>query len=76
MDYLEGGVRDMKDLVKRGKGQDNNYGDRPFALWRGDEEDELTLRKGQRHMSAPKVLSPMHAHSYNPPGVPPHTPGA
>lgn len=67
MDYLEGRVRDMNDLVKRGEGQGDNDGDRPFALWRGDEEDELALRKGPRHMPAPKVPPPTHAHSYNPP---------
>jgi len=63
MDYLEGKVRDMNDLVKRGEDQD----DTPFALWKGDEEDELALRKGPQHMPAPKVPPPGHAFSYNPP---------
>ena len=63
MDYLEGKVRDMNDLVKRDEGQD----DKPFGLWKGDEEDELALRKGPQHMAAPKVPPPGHAFSYNPP---------
>eukprot|EP00578_Thalassiosira_sp_NH16_P000337 CAMPEP_0181138470 /NCGR_PEP_ID=MMETSP1071-20121207/34265_1 /TAXON_ID=35127 /ORGANISM="Thalassiosira sp., Strain NH16" /LENGTH=888 /DNA_ID=CAMNT_0023225311 /DNA_START=837 /DNA_END=3503 /DNA_ORIENTATION=+ len=65
MDFLEGKVRDMNDLVKRGEGEDDT--DRPFALWKGDEEDELALRKGPQHMPAPKVPPPGHAYSYNPP---------
>lgn len=65
MDYLEGKVRDMNDLVKRGDGEDNT--DRPFTLWKGDEEDELALRKGPQHMPAPKVPPPGHVFSYNPP---------
>ena len=65
MDYLEGKVRDMNDLVKRGDGEQNT--DMPFALWKGDEEDELALRKGPQHMPAPKVPPPGHAYSYNPP---------
>jgi len=65
MDYLEGKVRDMNDLVKRG--EDGEEGDKPFALWKGDEEDELALRKGPQHMAAPKVPPPGHAFSYNPP---------
>ena len=65
MDFLEGKVRDMNDLVKRGDGEDS---DKPFQLWKGDEEDELALRKGPQHMPAPKVPPPGHAFSYNPPG--------
>ena len=65
MDYLEGKVRDMNDLVKRSDGEDS---DKPFQLWKGDEEDELALRKGPQHMPAPKVPPPGHALSYNPPG--------
>eukprot|EP00984_Skeletonema_dohrnii_P037554 scaffold39726_cov211-Skeletonema_dohrnii-CCMP3373.AAC.1 len=65
MDYLEGKVRDMNDLVKRSDGEDS---DKPFQLWKGDEEDELALRKGPQHMPAPKVPPPGHAFSYNPPG--------
>eukprot|EP00571_Detonula_confervacea_P017317 CAMPEP_0172297448 /NCGR_PEP_ID=MMETSP1058-20130122/466_1 /TAXON_ID=83371 /ORGANISM="Detonula confervacea, Strain CCMP 353" /LENGTH=859 /DNA_ID=CAMNT_0013006603 /DNA_START=26 /DNA_END=2605 /DNA_ORIENTATION=+ len=65
MDYLEGKVRDMNDLVKRG--EDGEDGDKPFMLWKGDEEDELALRKGPQHMPAPKVPPPGHAFSYNPP---------
>ena len=64
MDFLEGKVRDMNDLVKRGDGENN----KPFQLWKGDEEDELALRKGPQHMPAPKVPPPGHALSYNPPG--------
>ncbi|KAL3807971.1 hypothetical protein ACHAXA_010773 [Cyclostephanos tholiformis] len=65
MDFLEGRVRDMNDLVVRKGGETNDDG--PFMLWRGDEEDELALRKGPRHMPAPKVPPPGHAYSYNPP---------
>jgi len=64
MDYLEGKVRDMNDLVQRGDGENS---DAPFLLWKGDEEDELALRKGPQHMPAPKVPPPGHAFSYNPP---------
>ncbi|EJK44968.1 hypothetical protein THAOC_36448, partial [Thalassiosira oceanica] len=63
-EFLEGKVRDMNDLIKRDA--DGTDG-RPFALWRGDEEDELALRKGPQHMPAPKVPPPGHAFSYNPP---------
>ena len=67
MDFLEGKVRDMNDLVRRGDGEGGAGDGRPFALWRGDEEDELALRKGPQHMPAPKVPPPGHALSYNPP---------
>jgi ribosome biogenesis protein ERB1 len=64
MDFLEGKVRDMNDLIKREEGEGS---DKPFMLWKGDEEDELALRKGPQHMPAPKVPPPTHAYSYNPP---------
>ena len=68
MDYLEGKVRDMNDLVKRTNEDGEEDGsDKPFQLWKGDEEDELALRKGPQHMPAPKVPPPGHAYSYNPP---------
>eukprot|EP00804_Cyclotella_cryptica_P000670 CCRYP_014692-RB/>CCRYP_014692-RB protein AED:0.05 eAED:0.05 QI:764/0/0/1/0/0/2/0/690 len=63
MDFLEGKVRDMNDLVKR-KEEDS---DKPFLLWKGDEEDELALRKGPQHIAPPKQPPPGHAYSYNPP---------
>jgi ribosome biogenesis protein ERB1 len=63
MDFLEGKVRDMNDLVKREEGDK----DKPFLLWKGDEEDELALRKGPQHIAPPKQPPPGHAHSYNPP---------
>ena len=63
-EFLEGKVRDMNDLIKR---EDDGSDGRPFPLWRGDEEDELALRKGPQHMPAPKVPPPGHAFSYNPP---------
>jgi len=65
MDYLDGKVRDMNDLIKK-DGEDNIDG-KPFQLWKGNEEDELALRKGPQHMAAPKVPPPGHAYSYNPP---------
>ncbi|KAL7471717.1 hypothetical protein ACHAXS_012015 [Conticribra weissflogii] len=65
MDYLEGRVRDMNDLVS--KSNDDPDSDKPFLLWKGDEEDELALRKGPQHMPAPKLPPPGHAYSYNPP---------
>ncbi|KAL7550590.1 hypothetical protein ACHAWF_013810 [Thalassiosira exigua] len=64
MDYLEGKVRDMNDLIQREEGKDS---DQPFRLWKGDEEDELALRKGPQHVPAPKVAPPTHVESYNPP---------
>eukprot|EP00804_Cyclotella_cryptica_P000668 CCRYP_014692-RC/>CCRYP_014692-RC protein AED:0.19 eAED:0.19 QI:0/0/0/1/0/0/3/0/653 len=39
----------------------------PFLLWKGDEEDELALRKGPQHIAPPKQPPPGHAYSYNPP---------
>ena len=38
-----------------------------FLLWMGDEEDELSMRKGPQHLAAPKVPPPGHAESYIPP---------
>lgn len=66
MDFLEGKVRDMNDLIQRPDGTKDGD-DKPFLLWKGDEEDELALRKGPQHMPAPKVPPPGHAYSYNPP---------
>ncbi len=65
MDYLTGKVRDMND-VKRKVKKDGEK-DKPFMLWKGDEEDELNLRKGPQHIAAPKLPPPGHAESYNPP---------
>ena len=61
MDYLTGKIRDMNDVKK------NDYPDKPFALWNGDEEDEHNIRKGPQHIAAPKVPPPGHAASYIPP---------
>lgn len=65
MDYLTGKVRDMNDAKRKAKieGED----DKPFMVWKGDEEDELHLRKGPQHIAAPKLPPPGHALSYNPP---------
>ena len=65
MDYLTGKVRDMNDVKRKEKieGED----DKPFMVWKGDEEDELHLRKGPQHIAAPKLPPPGHAESYNPP---------
>ena len=65
MDYLTGKVRDMNDVKRKQKkdGED----DQPFLMWKGDEEDELNLRKGPQHIAAPKLPPPGHAESYNPP---------
>ena len=46
MDFSEGKVRDMNDLVRRCEGEDNS--NRPLTLWKGDEEDELALRRATR----------------------------
>ena len=67
MDYLDGKVRDMNDLIKRNDDQGEGEDGKPFQLWKGNEEDELALRKGPQHMAAPKVPPPGHAYSYNPP---------
>lgn len=63
MDFLEGKLRDMNDL-KKNKEEES---DAPRLLWKGDEEDELALRKGPQHIAAPKVPPPGHAESYIPP---------
>ena len=60
MDYLTGKIRDMNDAKK----DDPN---KPFLLWKGDEEDELSMRKGPQHIAAPKAPPPGHAESYVPP---------
>lgn len=62
MDFLEGKVRDMNDLNKKNK-VDN---DAPRLLWNGDEEDELN-QKSIQQISAPKQPPPGHAESYIPP---------
>ena len=62
MDFLEGKVRDMNDYKKK---QEDS--DKPFLLWKGDEEDELALRKGPQHIAPPKQPPPGHALSYRPP---------
>lgn len=64
MDFLEGKVRDMNDLKKDKKQEES---DTPRLLWKGDEEDELALRKGPQHITAPKAPPPGHAESYIPP---------
>lgn len=61
MDYLTGKIRDMNDAKKKG---DPN---KPYALWEGDEDDELNMRKGPQHIAAPKMDPPGHAASYIPP---------
>lgn len=64
MDYLTGKIRDMNDVNREKKeGED----DKPFMMWKGDEEDELHFRKGPMHIAAPKLPPPTHAVSYNPP---------
>mmetsp|Transcript_19093 Transcript_19093/g.28098 ORF Transcript_19093/g.28098 Transcript_19093/m.28098 type:complete len:848 (+) Transcript_19093:79-2622(+) len=64
MDFLTGKVRDMGDIRKKKREGDNNE---TFLMWKGDEEDELHLRKGPIHIAAPKLPPPTHAESYNPP---------
>jgi ribosome biogenesis protein ERB1 len=61
MDYLSGKFRDMNDAKTK------SDPDKPFAIWTGDEEDELNMRKGPQHIAAPKVPPPGHAASYIPP---------
>ena len=65
MDYLTGKVRDMNDVKRKEKKEGED--DKPFMMWKGDEEDELNLRKGPQHIAAPKLPPPTHAESYNPP---------
>jgi ribosome biogenesis protein ERB1 len=64
MDYLTGKVRDMNDVKRKEKKEGEK--DKPFMMWKGDEEDELNLRKGPQHIAAPKLPPPTHAESYNP----------
>lgn len=61
MDYLTGKIRDMNDATKKPDS------DHPFLLWKGDEEDEISMRKGPQHIPAPKAPPPGHAASYRPP---------
>mmetsp|Transcript_20707 Transcript_20707/g.31071 ORF Transcript_20707/g.31071 Transcript_20707/m.31071 type:complete len:825 (-) Transcript_20707:98-2572(-) len=65
MDYLTGKVKDMNDVKRKVKKEGEN--DKPFMMWKGDEEDELNYRKGPQHIAAPKLPPPTHAESYNPP---------
>jgi ribosome biogenesis protein ERB1 len=65
MDYLTGKVRDMNDVTRKEKREDDK--EHTYLMWKGDEEDELNLRKGPMHIAAPKVPPPTHADSYNPP---------
>ena len=65
MDYLTGKVKDMNDVKRKAKKDGEN--DKPFMLWKGDEEDELNLRKGPQHIAAPKLPPPGHVESCNPP---------
>jgi ribosome biogenesis protein ERB1 len=64
MDFLTGKVRDMNDVKREKKDGDK---DKPYMIWKGDEEDELFFRKGPMHIAAPKLPPPSHAESYNPP---------
>jgi len=64
MDFLTGKVRDMNDVKRKKKDGEN---DKAYMIWKGDEEDELYLRKGPIHIAAPKLPPPSHAESYNPP---------
>ena len=61
MDYLTGKIRDMNEA---NRSSDPN---KPYELWKGDEEDLLSMRKGPQHIAAPKVPPPGHAESYIPP---------
>ena len=58
MDYLKGKVNDMRE---------KNDTKKLFLLWTGDEEDEISMRKGPQHIAAPKPPPPGHAESYIPP---------
>ena len=60
MDYLTGKVRDMNDTNKKDP-------KKPYLIWKGDEEDELNMRKGPQHIPPPKLPPPGHAESYIPP---------
>ena len=60
MDYLKGKVKTM-----RTKSDDEMKA--LYMLWKGDEEDELAMRKGPTHIAAPKAPPPTHAESYVPP---------
>jgi ribosome biogenesis protein ERB1 len=63
MDYLTGkDNKNLKGSNKEGELQKKGY----FLLWKGDEEDEIALRRGPMHLPAPKVAPPGHAESYNP----------
>jgi ribosome biogenesis protein ERB1 len=64
MDFLTGKVRDMNDVTRKDKKEGSKH---EFLMWKGDEEDELNLRKGPMHIAAPKLPPPNHAESYNPP---------
>lgn len=64
LQQLKEGTITMDYLKGREKRQDPHA---PFALWKGDEEDELAMRKGPQHLPAPKQPPPGHAESYIPP---------
>jgi len=63
-DLKEGKITldELKGKTKKKKDDDDVY-----LLWRGDEEDELAMRKGPQNLPAPKVPPPGHAESYIPP---------
>jgi len=63
MDYLTG--KDPKNLKGSNK-EEEQLKKGYFLLWKGDEEDEIALRRGPMHLPAPKVAPPGHAESYNP----------
>ncbi|KAL7574974.1 hypothetical protein ACA910_010793 [Epithemia clementina (nom. ined.)] len=58
MDYLKGNSRQLKKDTDPQK---------LYLLWTGDEEDEISMRKGPQHIAAPKAPPPGHAESYVPP---------
>jgi ribosome biogenesis protein ERB1 len=60
MDYLTGKLKDMNEL------RQPKVTDKPFMLWKGDEE-EVFNNKGPQHIAAPKLPPPGHAESYIPP---------
>lgn len=61
MDFLTGKVRDMNELKQAEQPKEGQ-----FLLWTGEEEDELSMRRGPEYIPAPKVAPPGHAESYNP----------
>ena len=55
----------MTDFVhhQEGKGKVES-----FRLWKGSNEDKLSLRKGLQHMPGSKAPPPTHDYSYPLPG--------